>query len=61
MSEAASLLPVLLTVDVAAATAAAADAYQEVMRYWARWMATGEPLMLTWRSLLPSIWLPILI
>lgn len=53
MSEAASLLPVL--------PAAAADAYQEVMRYWARWMATGEPLMLTWRSLLPSIWLPILI
>lgn len=58
MSEAALLLPVLLTVDLAAT---AADAYQEVMRYWARWMATGEPLMLTWRSLLPSIWLPILI
>lgn len=36
-------------------------AYQEVMRYWAKLMLTGVPVMVTWRSLVPSSWLPILI
>lgn len=31
------------------------------MRYWARLMAMGVPVMVTWRSLVLSIWLPILI
>lgn len=35
--------------------------HQEVMRYWARLMLTGVPVMVTWRSLVPSSWLPILI
>lgn len=37
------------------------QAYQEVMRYWAKLMLTGVPVMVTWRSLVPSSWLPILI
>lgn len=35
--------------------------YQEVMRYWAKLMLTGVPVIVTWRSLVPSSWLPILI
>lgn len=31
------------------------------MRYWAKLMLTGVPVMVTWRSLVPSSWLPILI
>lgn len=30
------------------------------MRYWARVMLTGVPVMVTWRSLEPSVWFPIL-
>lgn len=37
------------------------DAYHDVIRYWARLMAIGVPVMVTCRSLVLSIWLPILI
>lgn len=35
--------------------------HQAVMRYWARAMETGEPVMVTCRSPAPSAWFPILI
>lgn len=31
------------------------------MRYWAKLMLTGVPVIVTWRSVVPSSWLPILI
>lgn len=37
-----------------------AHAHQAVMRYWARAMETGEPVMVTCRSPAPSAWFPIL-
>lgn len=34
--------------------------HQAVMRYWARAIETGEPVMVTCRSPAPSAWFPIL-